>query len=191
MLMLFEAAQFDWVGWILIPLLIFFARVLDVSIGTLRIIYVSRGMQALATFVGFFEALIWLLAIGQIIQDLGNWVSYIAFAAGFSAGNYVGIYLENKLAIGMLCARVISNENTDVLIRELEEQNFGVTQMDAKGKTGKVDLILSVFKRKQLEQFQKLVQEHTPNAFISIEGIQSAREGFIPSARRSVGVGGK
>ncbi|HPA70469.1 MAG TPA: DUF5698 domain-containing protein, partial [Bacteroidales bacterium] len=88
------------VNYLLLPLFIFLARIFDVSLGTLRIIFVTKGMRIIAPLVGFFEVLIWLLAISRIMQDLDNWVSYIAYAGGFATGNFVGMYLEERLAIG-------------------------------------------------------------------------------------------
>jgi len=91
----------------LLPVLIFFARVLDVSIGTMRIVFLSRGMRLMAPVFGFFEVLIWLIAISRIMGNLTSWVNYVAYASGFAAGNYVGMYLENRLAMGLLsgCSR--------------------------------------------------------------------------------------
>jgi len=83
-----------------LPLLIFFARVCDVSLGTIRIIFISKGIKYLAPIVGFFEILIWLLAISQIMQNLTNPYYYIFYAGGFATGNLVGIILDEKLSIG-------------------------------------------------------------------------------------------
>ena len=79
--------------WVLLPILIFFARILDQSIGTMRLIFLSKGMKHIAPFLGFFEVIIWLLAIGQIMQHLDNWVCYVAYGAGFAMGNFIGITL--------------------------------------------------------------------------------------------------
>src|SRR3989338_8300095 len=87
--------------YVVIPLLIFLARVCDVSVGTVRLILLYRGRRVLAPLLGFFEVLIWLLAVRQIMFNLTNPVVFISFAAGFAAGNYVGIILEEKLAVGL------------------------------------------------------------------------------------------
>ena len=98
----------DYVSLIIIPLLIFVARIFDVTLGTIRIILVSRGVKIPAALLGFFEVLIWLIAIGRVMQNLNNVSNYIAYAGGFAMGNFVGIYIENKLAMGLLSIRVVT-----------------------------------------------------------------------------------
>ncbi len=173
-------AQFDWFVWVILPLLIFSARIVDQSMGTLRIIFVSRSMRGLAAIVGFFESLIWLIAISQIIQNLENWVSFIAFAGGFAAGNYVGIYLEGRLAIGMLCLRIITHEDATELTEVLRGNRYGVTTVSATGRSGLVRLILTVIKRKDLEKVQQIVKKYNPGAFISVEDVRSVHDGVFP-----------
>ncbi len=178
--------EFDWFSLVLLPLLIFFARVIDVTLGTLRIIFVSRGMKILAPLVGFFESLIWLLAIGQIMQSLTNVGLYFAYAAGFSFGNFIGIYLEEKIAMGLLCVRTITSEDATELIAYLKDQDFGVTSVSASGISGSVRLILSIIKRKDLEKMIHIIKEKTPKAFVSVEDVRSVNEGYFP--RKSLGL---
>ena len=99
--------MFDWYIWIGLPLLVFFARVVDVTLGTLRIIFTSRGKKVLAPLLGFVEVFIWVSVIAQITRGANNIVAYLAYAAGFATGNYIGMLIENKLAIGMLVVRAI------------------------------------------------------------------------------------
>ena len=120
--------------FIILPLLIFLARILDVSIGTLRIIFVARGLKYFAAILGFFESLIWLLAVTQVMQNLTSWQTYIAFALGFAAGNYVGVVLEERIAIGNLLIRVITRKEADELVHVLWGAGYGVTSVDAQGK---------------------------------------------------------
>ncbi len=178
--------EFDWFGLVVLPLLIFSARVIDVSLGTLRIIFVSRGMKLFAPLCGFFEAMIWLVAMEQVFQSLDNVGLYIAYAAGFSAGNYVGISLEEKLAMGLLCVRTIAEEDAVELIECLKEQDFGVTSVSASGISGKVRLILSIIKRKDLNDLLKIIKEVAPKAFVSVEDIRSVSEGYF--SQRSPGL---
>ena len=102
--------------WFVIPALIFCARIIDVSMGTVRVIFVSRGFKYLAPVVGFFEILIWLLAIGQIMQNLSNPVCYIAYAGGFAMGNFVGIHIAEKLSLGLVMIRVITEKDAAPLV---------------------------------------------------------------------------
>ena len=127
--------------WVLLPLLIFLSRVLDVSIGTMRLIFVSKGFKILAPMLGFFEVTIWLLAIGQIMQHLNNIMCYIAYGAGFAMGNYIGIKKKKKMSIGTVLIRVIPKLNTDKLIDFLREREFAVTTVDVEGMSGKVKML--------------------------------------------------
>jgi len=172
----FDPVIFDWV---VLPGIIFLARLIDVALGTLRIIFVSRSMRKLAPLVGFFESLIWLFAISQIVMNLSNVMSYFAFAAGFATGNFVGIYLENKLSIGLLSVRVVTTEDGSDLINYLREHNFGVTSVSATGVSGRVRLIISVIKRKDLDEYISIVKQFNPKAFMSIEDVRSVKEGYF------------
>src|SRR5512136_1275959 len=106
----------DLFTYVVLPILIFCARICDVSLGTIRVIFVSRGYRYLAPVLGFFEISIWLLAIGQIMRNLNNWTAYLAYAAGFALGTFVGITLEERLSIGMVIVRVITKRDCSPLI---------------------------------------------------------------------------
>lgn len=167
----------------LIPLLIFCARLGDVSLSTLRIILVSRGMKQLAPFIGFFEVTIWLFAISQVMQHLDHWYNFVAYAAGFSAGTWVGMWLEERLALGLLSVRIITTEDASDLLARLRSDRFGVTDFAARGVSGNVRLIFSVIPRKDLERIREIVRSTHPKAFISVADVRSVSEGFIPAPR--------
>ena len=167
---------------VVLPFLIFFARIADVTFGTLRIIFISRGMKLLAPVVGFFEILIWLVAIGQIFQDMGSAINYIAYAGGFAVGNYVGIIVEERMAIGLNLIRVITQFGADDLISALKGEGFGVTAVDAAGKHGPVKLIFLVVKRKNISSVIKMIHQYHPNSFYTIADVRSAKGGDIPHA---------
>jgi uncharacterized protein YebE (UPF0316 family) len=181
-----QVGSFDWMTWVILPLLIFFARIIDVSLGTLRIIFVSRSMKRLAVLVGFFESLIWLIAISQIVQNLSNVVTYVAFAGGFAAGNFVGIYLEGKIAVGLLCVRAITRDDASKLVDYLKDHNYGVTTFSARGVQGRVRLLYMVIKRRDLNQLLKIIKDHDPKAFITIEDVRAVNEGFFPHTSSSL-----
>lgn len=166
----------------IIPIAIMLARILDVTLGTLRIIFVSRGMKIIAPILGFFEVIIWLVAIGQIMQNLSSWVNYVAYAAGFGLGNYIGMLVEEHLAVGMLSIRIITQSEASELIAALRQNDIGTTSIDARGMEGKVSLIFSIFKRQHLPLVQKLVQTHNPKAFVSITDVRSVQEGYFATA---------
>ncbi|HPD63701.1 MAG TPA: DUF5698 domain-containing protein, partial [Anaerolineaceae bacterium] len=142
-----EAAGFNWYAWVVLPLIIFVARIFDVTLGTLRIIFVARGKRNLAPILGFFEVLIWIVVISQLVQNLESATAYIGYAAGFAAGNYFGMWLEDKLALGTYILRLITAEEPGELVRRLRAAGFGVTTVAGEGKTGTVQLIYTFVKR--------------------------------------------
>jgi uncharacterized protein YebE (UPF0316 family) len=174
-------------SWIVIPLLIFCARICDVSIGTIRIVFVSRGQKLFAPLLGFFEVLIWLLAIGKIMQNLDNVAAYLSYAGGFATGNFIGLWIEQKLAVGMVILRVITRKDASVLVSELENRGFGVTSIDARGNEGPVNIVYSVLKRNALETAIGLVKKMNPKAFYSVEDVRAVSEGIFPLNRSIYG----
>jgi uncharacterized protein YebE (UPF0316 family) len=164
---------------VITPLLILCARLCDVSLATVRIILVSRGMKKVAPFVGFFEALIWLLAISQVMQHLDHWINYVAYAGGFAAGTWLGISIESRLALGLLSVRIITPEDASDLIGHLRAQHFGVTDFAARGVSGNVRLIFMVIQRKNLDKVMRIVRDFHPKAFVSISDVRSVSAGFI------------
>ena len=166
----------DVYAWVLLPLLIFFARVCDVSLGTIRIIFVSKGIKYLAPIIGFFEILIWLLAISQIMQNLSNVYYYVFYAGGFAMGNFVGILLEERLSIGTIAIRIITRNDATKLTDALKQSAFGVTSIDAEGPKGKVKIIFTVINRQNLHKIISIVKKYNPKAFYSIEDIRYVSE---------------
>ena len=171
-------------AWAVLPLLVFGARVLDVSLGTLRIIFIARGRRKLAPLLGFFEVLIWIVVVSQIMQNLHSPLSFIAYAAGFATGNYVGMWIEDKLAIGTLIVRVIVPQEASQLMTRLHDAGYGVTSIDAHGFTGAVTLVYTVVKRKDLYAVMTIIQDTYPKAFTSVEEVRSTQEGIFPARTR-------
>lgn len=173
-------------AWVILPMLIFLARICDVSIGTLRLIFLAKGYKLIAPVLGFFEVIIWILAVSQIMKHLDNVMSYIAYGTGFAAGNYIGMYLEEKLSIGNVIIRVIQKNDIPDLINELRLQNFGVTVVDAEGSMGKVKMIFSIIKRENVTDFVKLLNQFNPHAFYSIEDVRTVNEGVFARNSKSL-----
>ena len=173
----------DVFAWVILPLLIFISRILDVSIGTMRLIFVSKGFKYIAPVLGFFEVIIWLLAISQIMQNLDNIMCYIAYGLGFAMGNYAGIILEEKMAIGSVLLRVIPQKDTNELINYLREHKYGVTSVEVEGMKGRIQMIFSIIKRKDVKEYIEIVQRFNPNAFYTIEDIKAIKEGYFKSHR--------
>lgn len=166
--------------WVILPLLIFFARICDVSLGTLRVIFISKGFKHIAPLIGFFEVIIWLLAIGQVMQNVGNVASYIAYGGGFAAGTFIGMAVEERLSLGNVVVRVITTRDARNLVESLRGQNFGVTTMDAEGASGAVKVILTISRREDLPRAVALIHKFQPNAFFTVEEIKSVKEGVFP-----------
>jgi uncharacterized protein YebE (UPF0316 family) len=164
---------------ILSLVLIFFARVLDVSIGTFRIILVSRGYRNIAPFLGFFEVLIWITAIGQIFKNLNGPVSYIFYAAGFATGTFVGMKLESFVSIGFQSIRIITTEKVTALPLTLREEGFGITTLTGRGMKGEVMVIYTTVPRAKVKHVLEIVETLEPNSFITIEDVRSFKSGFV------------
>lgn len=164
------------VNYIILPLLIFFARVGDVTISTIRIIFVMSGNRVIAPILGFFEAFIWLLAIGQIFSNIDNIWSYVAYAGGFATGTFVGITIEEKLAYGRVVLRLFAPNNVDELIGYLEENNYRYSILDAAGRKGKVNILFMVVRRDNLKRLLSSIDKFHPKAFYTIEGVRQVSE---------------
>jgi len=170
----------DFFSFILLPVLIFMARVLDVSFGTIRIIFVTRGHKLLAPLIGFFELLIWLVAIGKVVQNLDNVFCYVAYAGGFAAGNYLGICIEQRLAMGAVIIRIITKEDASELIKNLRAEGYGVTSIPAYGSSGQVSVVYSVVRRRALKDVVAIVKRFNPKAFYSIEDVRFVSGAVFP-----------
>lgn len=166
---------------VILPALIFLARVADVSMETIRVIYISRGIKYLAPIIAFFEIVIWLFAMEVVMSDLSNVASFLAFALGFATGTYVGLVIEEKLSIGMVVLRIITTEEEadDEIIAFMEAEHCGVTSLDAKCTRGNVRMILSLVNRTELPRITRYLYENKPHAFFSIEDVRYANEGVF------------
>lgn len=171
---------FDWYTWVILPLIVFFARLSDVTLGTVRIIFVARGRKYLAPLLGFMEVFIWITVVSQIVRGAQNIVAYLAYAAGFAVGNYVGMIVEERLAIGTLVIRVILPKDGAVLIKRLRMEGYGATYVDGYGSSGPVMLIYTVVMRKELAHVVSLIQEIHPKAFFTVEELRSTQQGIFP-----------
>jgi uncharacterized protein YebE (UPF0316 family) len=174
-------------SYVIMPLLIFLARICDVSIGTMRIIFVSKGKKNIAPFLGFFEVLIWIIAISKIMQNLDNYINYVAYAAGFATGNLVGMIIEEKLAMGIQMIRVFTSEKGMELVKNLNSNGFGATTIEAHGAKEKVHLIYSIVHRDDVAKVLGVINEFNPRAFFTIEDIKAVNEGiFHPKKSKTI-----
>jgi len=158
--------------YILLPLFIFCARICDVTLDTLRIIFVSKGMRKIAPIFGFFSVLIWLIAISTIMKNLDNWICYVAYAGGFATGNFVGMVIEEKLALGHEMIRVITRADASALTSELRANGYGVTSVKAEGADGEVGVIYIIARRSMIKNVLGIITKNNPRAFYTIETIK-------------------
>lgn len=166
------------------PVLIFFARLLDMTLDTVRVIYVTRGEKYTAAILGFFQTLIWVFAISQVIANLGVLFNAFAYAAGFSAGTFVGVYVEGKLALGKVMLRVVTRKNSDDLVKVLEQKGYGYTVSSGQGHNGEVSILYIVLIKKLLKDCMNLIREHHPRAFISVNDVKEAQEDIMPPYKK-------
>jgi uncharacterized protein YebE (UPF0316 family) len=166
--------------FVILPILIFFSRIVDVTIGTIRIVMVSKGHKTWAPVLGFFEVLIWLIAITRIIQNLDNWLCYAAYAGGFATGNYIGLIIEERMAIGIVKIQIITSREASNLIINLKEAGYGITHHEAKGGNENVSIIYSIINRNEIQKVEEIVKTTNPKAFYSIEDVKSVSHGVFP-----------
>jgi uncharacterized protein YebE (UPF0316 family) len=165
--------------WIVLPILIFLSRIADQSIGTLRLIFVSKGYKVYAPLLGFFEVIIWLLAVSQILKQMDNYLYYIAYGAGFATGNFIGILLEERISLGTVAVRIIPTFETNDLVNYLKENNYGLTMVNAEGTRGPVKVLFLIIPRKQVKNLVAIINRYNPHAFYSIEDVKSVKHGVI------------
>jgi uncharacterized protein YebE (UPF0316 family) len=170
--------------YFLLPLLIFVARICDVSINTIRIIYMLGGRRYTSTILGFFESFIWLMAIRQILLHLDNWICYVAYPAGFATGILVGMMIEERIAYGKVIVRIITRKDVTDLLAYLTKQEFRYTRVNAEGADGHENLVFTVLKRERLEELINQLKTTIPTAFYTVEPVKAAGEtGAIPDER--------
>lgn len=170
----------EFYSWVILPLLIFFARICDVSMETIRVIYISKGIKYLAPIIAFFEIVIWLLAMEVVMQDLANIANFLAFALGFAMGTYVGLVIEEKLSIGMVILRIVTtDESNEEIVSFMQSENYGITTLDATGSRGSVKMILSLVNRTDVPRITQHIQATNPHAFFSIEDVRYVNQGVF------------
>lgn len=171
--------QSDLFSFVVLPFLIFIARISDVTIGTIRIVMVAKGQKVIAPILGFFEVLIWLIAISKIIQNLDNWFCYVAYGAGFATGNYIGMIIEEKLAVGIVQLQIITRADAQKLIEKLRTDGYGITHQEAHGAVEEVSIIYSIIKRTDIPHVVEIIGTYNPNAFYSIADVKFVNKGLF------------
>ncbi|MEI1277940.1 DUF2179 domain-containing protein [Leptospira venezuelensis] len=162
--------------YLVLPLGIYLARMTDVSIGTVRIILISRERKILAAMLGFVEVLLWLIVITQIMRNLSNVLCYIAYAGGFATGTFLGMVVEEKLALGHSLIRIIVPEKGEEIVQNLSQAGYRTTTLEAQGARGPVKVILSLLRRKDIPVVLKILKNTAPGAFYTIENARKTSD---------------
>lgn len=161
---------------VFVPVFIFFARIFDVSIGTLRIMYVAKGFKLEAALLGFIEILIWIIVIVQIFSNLDNWLNYIAYAGGFASGVYIGMFIEERMKKGIQLFRIVPVKESGILFEKLKESGFRVVAVDGEDRSGSVKVIFTIAKRSRWQELANLISLYAPNSFYSAEDVRFTSE---------------
>ncbi len=168
--------SFDIHAYVLVPLFIFCARIMDVSLGTIRVIFIARGIRRQAAMIGFVELMIWLLALRQVFCNLTNVYCYLAYAGGFATGTFMGMYIENLISIGKVMLCVLSDGKTERLTAALHARQRNVAQLDARGVDGPVQILQCVLQRSDLKQTIDAVREAAPEALYWVQDVRMAHK---------------
>jgi uncharacterized protein YebE (UPF0316 family) len=166
------------------PLIIFGLRLVDVSLATIRMLLMMRNARAFVPVIGFVESLIWVIAVGTAIQNLHSVWHVLGYSGGFASGTLVGMWLEGRMAVGLATVRVITRDRGEDLADALRALGFGVTEFEGHGRGGRVELIYTLVKRRQIPEVMNEVERWDPEAFISLEEPRAILRGWMFPARR-------
>ncbi len=177
---LFASISQNIVPWVLIPLFIILARVIDVSISTIRIISLSKGFKIFASVLGFIESFVWITAVSQIMKNLDNPFYYFAWGLGFALGTYIGMFLEGKLAMGQVVVRIITKHDATALNEYLFSKQYTITSVDARGTLAdNVKVMFLVIQRQQIEEVVSIIKEYNPNAIYTVEDVRLVSDAIL------------
>ena len=158
-------------------LLIFALRIVDVSCDTMRVIFAIRGKRGIAACLGFFQALIWIFAVGNAVKYLDSWLHILGYATGYAAGTMVGITIERAVAYGLTAVRIVSRHGGVEIAEALRERGYGVTEFAGYGREGGVEIVNSVVQRAHLDEVMQIIDRFDPQAFVTVEEPKILRGG--------------
>ena len=160
------------------PLAIMALRATDVTMATTRMLLIVRGRRGIVPIIGFFEILIWVTAVGTVVQHLDSPLHVVGYASGFALGNYLGLLLEERMALGLATVRTMVKTGGPALAAELREQGFGVTEMEGRGKDGVVDVLYSVAPRRVVGRCVDLINARAPESFVVVDEPRAVHRGW-------------
>jgi uncharacterized protein YebE (UPF0316 family) len=162
----------------LFALLIFFLRICDMSMDTLRVLFVVRGKRLIVWILGFMQSLIFVIAISSVLTGERNYLNIVGYATGFATGNIVGMIIEGKLAIGHVLVTIISSNRGALLAEKIRASGYAVTEIAGRGKNGTVFELHASILRKDVDHLETIVLEADPTAFVTAEDVRPVRRGF-------------
>lgn len=163
--------------------LIFCLRLVDVSLGTVRLLMIGRGQRKIAPLLGFVEVTIWVVAISQVITNLDNIINILAYSGGFAAGTLVGMWIEDKLPLGYVGISIVSTTQGQKIARKLRQADYGVTELLGSGRSGVVNLITTIVPRKDVKHVFQLVSQTDPKSFIAVDDMKVVKRGYMHVAK--------
>jgi uncharacterized protein YebE (UPF0316 family) len=164
-------------------LMIFFLRLVDVSLGTVRLLMIGRGQRKIAPLLGFVEVTIWVVAISQVITNLDNIINVLAYSGGFAAGTLVGMWFEDKLPLGYVGISIVSATKGQEIAQKLRQADYGVTELIGSGRSGIVNLLTTIVPRKDVKDVFQLVNQIDPKSFIAVDDMKVVKRGYMHVAK--------
>jgi uncharacterized protein YebE (UPF0316 family) len=165
-------------GPVVSGLIIFLLRICDMALDTIRVLFVVRGKKKLAWVLGFFQSLIFILAISSVLANANNWLNVLGYAAGFATGNVVGMFIEERMALGHIHLTIYSSTRGSAVAEALRKDGYAVTEVAGRGKDGTVTVLHCSVLRKQVDAVETVVLEEDPAAFITTADVRQVRRGF-------------
>lgn len=162
-----------------LAVVIFLLRVLNYSVGTIRLVAITRGLRFLASILAMLEALIFAVVIANVVSDLENIVNLTSYCLGAGVGSYVGMMLEARFVTGYSVINIISGTHGHELAVALREAGYGVTETTGQGREGSVSTLRSVINKRDIPRVTKMAQEINPDSFITIEDARTVQRGWL------------
>ena len=163
--------------------LVFGLRVVGVTLATIRVLIMTRGKKLLAASIGFFEVLVYALAIGYVVQNLSNVWNLLGYSLGFAVGTLMGMWLEERIALGYASVRIVSKYKGHAVADAIREAGYGATVEWGQGRNGAVGLVVATVRRKEVDAVCALADKIDPNAFVTVEETRTIRRGYMRIAR--------
>lgn len=162
--------------------IIFCAKIVEVSISTIRLVYINKGERIKGAALGFVEIMIWLIVVSSVLNNIAeDPIKIFVYAIAFALGNYVGVTIESKIAVGLSSIQVVVSEETgEVLAEILRDKSYGVTIIDGRGReNSKKSLLFIQLKRKKIPEAVKTIKQVAPDAYITVNDIKSMLGGYM------------